>query len=457
MVRSGNGRSRPELPGGGFLLNVNLVFVSTVFSYGLAFLSGVLLARALDRDERGVAALYQSAVSLGFAFLSLGIATAVVYYVGRRAISGRQAAEAGLSITVVATAITAAGVLIAALAFDDRLSEAGMPYWLAVVAVPAVVQFRVVEAVLRAQGRFGAMNLLEVSLPLSILGTLAAVELIWGLDVRRAVIAWSLAFLPPVVFGYLLLGPSGWPRRLAERGLLWESVQFGVQGQLSNMVQLLNYRLDTILLAVLLNASGVAVYAIAVPLSEGLWFIANSVAVVLLTRLTAGDDEFAASMTPVVCRNTLLVTAVAALAAALVSPLAIPLVYSDLYRDSVLPFVLLLPGAVALAGTKIFSAYVFSRGKPLINAQIAIVTLIVGIVADLILIPLLKVPGAAIAASLDYSLALILSALAYRRLSGRSIADALVPRRSDVSLYVDGMRSLVGRLPILGRAEGGRA
>ena len=43
-----------------------------------------------------------------------------------------------------------------------------------------------------------------------------------------------------------------------------------------------------------------------------MWFIANSVGVVLLTNLTASDDEAAARMTPVVCRNTLLVTAVAA-------------------------------------------------------------------------------------------------------------------------------------------------
>ncbi len=39
-----------------------------------------------------------------------------------------------------------------------------------------MIQFRVVEGVLRAQGRFGAMNLLEVSLPLSILLALGFVE-----------------------------------------------------------------------------------------------------------------------------------------------------------------------------------------------------------------------------------------------------------------------------------------
>jgi O-antigen/teichoic acid export membrane protein len=431
---------------GGFLFNVNLVFIATVTASGLGFITAVLLARTLGPEGRGVTALYQAAVSLGFAFLSLGVATAVVYYVGRRDISGRQAMEAGLSVTLFAAALTALGVAIAAVAFGDDLSDEDVPYWLAIVAIPALVQFRAAEATLRAQGRFGAMNLLEVSLPLSILACLGAVELIDGLTIHRAVVAWSLAFLPPVVLGYALLGPSQWPRGLAGRDLLWQAARFGMQGQLSNLIQLLNYRLDSYLVLLLVNASGVGLYAVGVSLSEGMWLIANSVAVVLLTDLTASDDESAARMTPIVCRNTLLVTAAASVAAAAVSPIAVPLIFGDAFDDAVLPFLWLLPGTVALAGTKILAAYVFSRGKPLINAQIAFVTLVVTVIADLILIPPFEVAGAAAASSLAYCCSLALSAIAWRRISGGSVTDALLPRFSDVPYYRDGLHSLLGRL-----------
>jgi O-antigen/teichoic acid export membrane protein len=430
----------------GFLFNVNLVFIATVAASGLGFVAAVLLARALGPEGRGVTALYQAAVSLGFAFLSLGIATAAVYYVGRRDISGRQAMEAGLSVTLIAAALTAIGVAIAAVIFGGELSDEDVPYWLTLLAIPALVQFRSAEAVLRAQGRFGAMNLLEVSLPLSILAFLGAVEVAGGLTIERAVVAWSLAFLPPVVLGYALLGPSQWPRGLAGRDLLWQAARFGMQGQLSNLIQLLNYRLDSYLVLLLVNASGVGLYAVGVSLSEGMWLIANSVSVVLLTNLTAGDDENAARMTPIVCRNTLLVTAAASLAAAAVSPFAIPWIFGDAFDDAVLPFLWLLPGTVALAGTKILAAYVFSRGRPLINAQIAFVTLVITVVADLALIPPFEVAGAAAASSLAYGCSLALSAVAYRRVSGGSISSVLLPRSSDVPYYVDGLRSLLGRL-----------
>ena len=431
---------------GGFLLNVNLVFVATVAASGLGFVTAVLLARVLGPEGRGVTALYQAAVSLGFAFLGLGISTAVFYYVGRRDISGRRAMEAGLSITLIATALTAIGVAIAALAFDSDLIDQDVPYWLALVAIPALVQFRAAEAVLRAQGRFGAMNLLEVSLPLSILCFLGVVELVDGLTIYRAIVAWSFAFLPPVVIGYALLGPSEWPRGIAGRDLLWRAVRFGMQGQLGNLIQLLNYRLDSYLVLLLVNASGVGLYSVGVSLSEGMWLMANSVSVVLLTNLTAGDDENAARMTPIVCRNTLLVTAAAAIAAAAASPFVVPAIFGDAFDDAVLPFLWLLPGTVALAGTKILAAYVFSRGRPLINAQIAFVTLIVTIAADLLLIPPFEVAGAAAASSLAYCCSLALSTVAYRRLSGGSIADVLLPRPGDAAYYVDGLRSLLGRL-----------
>jgi O-antigen/teichoic acid export membrane protein len=173
--------------------------------------------------------------------------------------------------------------------------------------------------------------------------------------------------------------------------------------------------------------------------------MANSAAVVLLTNLTAGDDEYVARMTPLVCRSTLLLTGSAALASAAVSPVVIPLVFGSGFDDAVVPFLCLLPGTVALSGGKILSAYVFSRGRPTINAVIAVVTLIVTVVADFILIPWLDVTGAAIGATIAYSVSLTLTTIAYQRLSGASIFKALVPQPSDAGIAFEAVRGIAAR------------
>jgi O-antigen/teichoic acid export membrane protein len=140
------------------------------------------------------------------------------------------------------------------------------------------------------------------------------------------------------------------------------------------------------------------------------------------------------------------VTARASAAAAAVAPVVLPAIFGADFDDAVVPFLWLLPGSVALSGTKILAAYVFSRGRPLLNAQIAAATLAIGLAADFLLIPLFSVPGAAAASSLAYGASLALSALAYRSLSGGSIAEALLPRPGDIGLYTAGLRSLAGRL-----------
>ncbi len=433
-------------PHAGFLFNVNLVFGGTLAVNAASFLIVVIIARALGPDGRGVTSLYQAAINVGYAVLSLGVSVAAIYFVSREEVSPREAVESGLTVTLVATGVCALGVAMVTPLAGGRLLDAHVPYWMAIAAVPLSIQFRVLEGVLRARGRFVAMSLLELSLPLTNLIALGAVEVSAGLTVWRMIVVWSLAGIVPVAIGYAYLGVDALPRRLLTNASFGRMARFGVQGQLGNLVQLLNYRLDSYLVLVFVNAAGVGLYAIGVSLSEGLWLISNAVAIVLVPKLTAAGADYAAETTPLVCRNMVLITALGAGVAAALSSLFIPLFFGKAFDGAIVPFLWLLPGTVALAGAKILSAYVFSRGRPLINTWIAVATLAVTLVADLALIPAFEVAGAAIASSLAYGVSLALTAVAYRRLSGGSIAEALLPRLSDQSFYADGLRSLARRV-----------
>jgi O-antigen/teichoic acid export membrane protein len=183
-----------------------------------------------------------------------------------------------------------------------------------------------------------------------------------------------------------------------------------------------------------------------VAVSEALWLIANSVAVVLIPKLASSDPEYAARTTPLICRNTILVTALGAVVVAAASPVAVPLVFGDEFEGSVEPLLWLLPGAIALSGAKVLSAYVFSQGKPMINTYISIATLVITVVLDIVLIPPLGVPGAAIASTIAYLANLAMTLVAYRRISGGTVADAVLPRPSDVAVFIEGARSALSRL-----------
>jgi O-antigen/teichoic acid export membrane protein len=260
------------------------------------------------------------------------------------------------------------------------------------------------------------------------------------------VTVWSLAFLPLVAAGYAILGSSVWPHRAAPARLVVQSIKFGAQTQVSNLIELVNYRLDAFMILVFVNTAGVGVYSIATSQTEGLLIFSNAVAIVLLTNITSGDAANAARMAPVVCRNTLLVTAVAAAVAAVIAGVWIPVVFGAGFRDSVAPYLWLLPGIVAISGTKVLAAYVFSRGRPMVNAAISLVTFVASVPLSVGFIAVFQVPGAAIAASISYGMSLALSAVAYRRISGGRVLEALLPHAADIPLYTGLARTAWAKL-----------
>jgi Na+-driven multidrug efflux pump len=96
----------------------------------------------------------------------------------------------------------------------------------------------------------------------------------------------------------------------------------------------------------------------------------------------------------------------------------------------------LLPGTVALSGSKILTGYIFSQGRPGLNSLITVGSLAVTLAADFALIPPFGVSGAAVASSLAYGAHFALALAAYRQLSGGSIGDALLVRGDDLRRYV---------------------
>ncbi|HXH22078.1 MAG TPA: oligosaccharide flippase family protein [Dehalococcoidia bacterium] len=431
---------------GGFLANVNLIFLSTLTVYVLSFLIIVAVSQFLGSEGRGVTALYQTSINLSYAFISFGVSIAALYYVSRGEVSARQALEAGLSTTVLSALLAAAAAAVLEALAGEWLSDAGVPQWFVVLAIPLVVQFRLVEVLLRSDGRFLIVSIIEAAVPFVTLAGLVALEVAGSLTVPRAILLWSLSPLPSVLAGYAALGVRAWPRGLGTWGVMRRLVSFGMQGQAGNIVQTLNYRLDSYLVALFVSSAGVGLYANGVAVSEALWLVANSVAVVLIPKLASSDPEYAARATPLVCRNTMLVTALSAVAVAAASPFAVPFVFGDEFEGSVEPLLWLLPGAVAMSGAKVLSAYVFSQGKPMLNTWISAATLALTLALDLVLIPPFGVAGAAGASTIAYCANLVLTLVAYGRISGGRPLDAVLPRLADVGLFVEGARSTLSRL-----------
>ena len=441
-LRAGVAEGAPAR-GGRLLFNVNLLFLTQVASYGLRFLAGVLLARGLGPEGRGDYALFILSTSMAASLATMGVGLGSMYHIGKDRYSVRILLGNSQFVVLVAAALGLLVTISVGLAVDTSAFVSGDVFWLYVVALPAVLEYLLLAPLLVGQGRFAGLNLATLTQVGLVAAGALALYLADEFTLLSIISVWCGSYVAASFVAVAFLGFENWSLRATIRpdsAALRNQIGTGLPGQAGNVVQFLNYRLDQFVLRGLSSRANVGIYAVAVGMSETVWWIANSVALALLPRLTRMDTERGAEVTSVACRNTLLIALVAAGGLAAVSPLAVRLLFGGAFSDASFAILLLMPGTVAMSGAKIILSYMFSQGRMVASSLIAVVALGGTVLLDLVLIPRFGIPGAAAASSIAYSISFALTLAYYQRMTGNSFLACLFIRVADVELYLDLVR-----------------
>jgi O-antigen/teichoic acid export membrane protein len=252
------------------------------------------------------------------------------------------------------------------------------------------------------------------------------------LGVKGAVIA---AIITPGICSILyviLLRSEARIRFGCNKNALKDSIAFGVQVHLGNVLQFLNYRLDVFVVNHFAGVANVGFYAVAASLAEIIWFLPDAFGFVLFPKTASSDPEVAKQFTPKVARLSALITAVAALGLFLVSKPMITAMYTKAYLPALYPLWILLPGTVALSYSKVIFSDLGGRGKPYYSVWASVFSFIMTLGFDLLLIPRLGIIGAAIASSLAYTTNAVMAVAFYVRLTGNKLTDVLLVQKDDI-------------------------
>ncbi|HEU4760440.1 MAG TPA: oligosaccharide flippase family protein [Dehalococcoidia bacterium] len=433
---------------GGFLFNVNLVFLSQIAIYGLAFGLRVVLARGLGDAGLGTYSLFFLTVLVAGGVGNLGVGLGNIYFLNKGRYSYQSLMGTTLFMLWATSAVTWVVVIAYGLAAGPELFVKGRAFWLYTGALPAVIAYVLLTSFLHGSSRFWALSSVAVAQGASGLAMAGGLYLSDALDIFGAAAAWTGSFLLADLLALALVGVRSvdpWSIVRPRWGVLKDQVRYGAQGQIANLAQLFNYRLDQFLVAAFVSRAGVGHYAVAVGLAESVWWVSSAVAMVLLPRLTQMDRQEAGEMTPLVCRNTLLMSVAGAAVLMAASPLLIRILFGSEFSPATTPLLLLMPGIVAASATRVLGSYLFSQGQIIYNTYATFIALGATIVLDLALIPALGVPGAAIASSIAYVLSLAATLFWYQRVSGGSPWAALVVQPGDRRFYGELWRRLRAR------------
>jgi O-antigen/teichoic acid export membrane protein len=421
--------------------------VTTLLGSGAGILLSVLMARSLGPSGKGSVDLVVALSMVATLALGFSLSSGLTYTVARGSVDPGHVPGTGL---VVALAI---GVLCALLvaAFDIPLRDAhvlpdgGLPI---VVLLGVLTAIGFYQSVTRAALSGSQRLILANNTDLLARGA----GLVGGL--LASLVATPLAFLV-VLAGSAALAAGLQSAALRPRGRfsLGEAlsvIRYSLPSYAANLIQFLNYRLDLFLVAVFRGPADVGLYAVAGSLVQLIWIVYRSAAAVLFPTLAArSQDARSWAQLAEAARMAFVFALAAAIGLAVIGSWAIPLVFGAEFAGSVLPMLLLLPGAVALTPAGVVAAFFLARGEPRVNALISFGAFAVTAVGDVALIPAYGIVGAAIASSLSYGATLLLTIAALSRTQSLSVRDLLLPTTGDIrrlrSVVVSVVRALTGR------------
>lgn len=430
------------------------MLLTNVLAAAAALAATVLTARAFGPTGRGEFTLATQFVTLAVALGSLSLSAATAYHAAQakwpRQVAFGSSVLLGLGLGLVVVALCGAVILVTGATFN------GLPkgdLLLALLALPSALAIANLQSVYQGLRNFRVYNRITVAqaaLPLILIGLVIAV----GGGVRAAIGATvaAAALLCSAVVAYVQRSSQiDWRLDVRYSRAL---ASYGLRAHPANVLAYLGYRLDVFLVDGYKGAAAVGLYGVGVVIAESLWMPSQALSTTLFPTIAAEPTEAARrSLTPLVARSTLWLTAVLAAIVVVAAGAVVDVLYSSRFSASAGAVRALAPGIVLFSAARVLGNDIAARGRPLVNSVIAAVSVAFNIGLNVVLIPRYGIKGAAWASTGSYSLVFLAMAVVYRKVTGVPLRALIVPTREDGARYVRLVKRIARRSADTSRPE----
>lgn len=424
-----------------FFKNIGIVSVRLIAGAILGIFSSSYIARMLGPSNNGVYALVVLIPALAIAFGGFGLASSVVYIMGKRQYSQPEV----LAKLILVSSLISLMIVCALLVLPLDIFGAWMPnvpqYMIitGISLIPVFFLYTNLNAIFHGQQnfqRYGLISLLPIVLTVSFLICIPN-----GSDKKLplSVAAWGAGYLITLVFMLWLmrleLGDFLKYAR-SSSGLLREAFRFGLKSYAGNLISFINYRLNFYLLGTLVGADAVGIYAVTIPITEGVWMFATAVATVIFPLIanSSTNKGQVENPTPTACRWVFIASCMAGLLIASFVTFIVENVFGTAYMAAAQAILWLLPGVILFSVTKVLSSDIAGRGRPDLNLYVTALALIINIATCYLLLPRFGLNGAAMAVSITYGFYTVIISVIYSRLVDVRVLELFLPGKRDFQM-----------------------
>jgi len=400
----------------------------------LGFCTGILSARLLGQRGRGELAAIQTWPNFIALIALMGTHEAVVYYGGKDPSRARTYAASAAGLALIADV----PLVIAGYFAMPLLLSAQNPTIIFAARAYLLFPFLVVccgipHASLRAVRAFGPWNKVRIAPGLGLVGVL--------------LLAWMSGFITPVFVAFgilafqfliaaqvlLLVSRHVEGRFVPDRSCWRPLFAYGLPCVFASLPQMLNFRLDQMLMTSIVAPGELGLYVVAVAWSGVSAPLLGAISAVLFPRIASEPDPGERSRVfAYTARNSLVLAVLVIILAFVATPWAVPLLFGRSFTGSIPSALLLVPAAGVLAFNLILEEGIRGLGAPIAVTWSEFGGLLVTAILLAVLLRPFGIVGAAIASLCAYSAVSVLLLFQACALTGVGLTQLLVPTREEL-------------------------
>jgi O-antigen/teichoic acid export membrane protein len=391
-----------------FKKNIFFTFLTNVLNLGLGLLTGVILARSLGPEGKGIFTIITLIPALFVMLGNFGLSQSSTYFLGQRKYTEEEVFN-NLMTWILLSGTTIAVICTGIIYFIKTLE-----YWeYLLVIIPSIyflIGSRLLSGFLLGLQKIGDYNRIRLIRSSSHLALYVLFIILMGWKLKGALYAWLISCILEFVFNLIKSYPKNSKFRLKINfNWLKESLRYGKSIYFSNLLGFLNYKADRFIIIAFLNPYQLGLYSIASNLAERIWIIADSISTVLFPKVSSLNSEEAADITRKTSSACIGITVALSAIMILTGNWLIITLFGIDFKDSFMPFAILMIGTVPLSAAKVIAAYFAGIGKQHYMFRIAVISALLNIVLNLLLIPRFNIIGASLASAISYSVVTVIA------------------------------------------------
>jgi O-antigen/teichoic acid export membrane protein len=424
-----------------FFKNTVATMSRQVMGILLGLLASVIIARMLGPKGNGMYSLITLLPTILQTMLNIGVGTSSVYYVGQKKYEIKDIVKTNTAIGLFLSLTSIVIGIIVVLFFSDKVFQ-GVPHlylYLILVIMPLLMNNDFYLVIFQAVQDFKSFNLLALVRQFGALISLAILLFIFHTGLVGTVFSFVIGVISQfLVTMYLFkkkMNITIFSGKISKE-YYKNSFSFGFRAHFSNILSFINYRADMLLISMFLTPAAVGLYGVAVSIAEKLWIVSQAISSVLYPVVSSSsDDESKNRLTSAISRNVLLFSILGGIAFYIASNFVFDILYGAKYSESSYMLKLLMPGIVLFSVDRILSNDLAGRGKPELNMYTSMFTVVSNLGLNIILIPRIGIAGSAIASSVTYSLSTLIKMFLFKKNTGVSYSQFLIPQKEDFMVY----------------------